>query len=1065
MAGNNENVNLLISAAVDGLKNIEALVSEMEQLEQTGNEQLPDSTKTLREGLDDTSGAMQQLRARLESLTDQQALIGQFASLKKETQDLADQQEAASQRATELGRALALTEEPTRKQNTEFERARKAAKEADAAWQSNQVRLQSLRKTLNDAGISTKDLAGAQQRVKSEISEVDGEVETLNQELTEMRESAVSAAKGTDQASDSTEKLGEQSEKTGGLLSKLSGPLKAVGAGIVAVTAAAGASIATLSIFSRNQGRLAEELTATSNALNISREALQVWQIAGERVGLTGDSVVNILGSITERIGELSAAGTGEAADVFEKLNLDISQFNQLSPDQQLLKLGSAIEQLDSKAEQIAFLEMLGSDAARLQPLLEDNAAGLRAIADAARDQGAIYSDAELEKLNKANQVYRDIELRLLGLKNRIGAELAPAVADATEKVLALFDQAGAGDKLVQTFQKVIDWGARMATNLVTNSESIIGSFTKLVQAATFLGNSFKAAFQTVQAAATGFLTIVAGAIASFMTNLEVMAGGLNQIGLLSDETFQKLAIHAHAARESTKDLAQQTLDYGKAALESGRTAARAFDDTAPAIAEVADNTEEATEKMGEYGDAARKMAEANARAMGEIKAEADELNAALSDIGLDTEKYVSGLTTIEKETIDTFTTISTNAQSTGEQVGDALLQGLAKVESEGALEALKKQYVAANEAGKLSANEFAAGLDAINGRMQALSESGEASTELAQTVEAGQQRVRRALEDTQATVAATNNAFRASGELATSLAEQVVGFINAANDELATLGVAAQNSFKEALNLPVQPVLDDVERLKQGVEEAQTSLADNVRDMLTSFDASGVSQFAAEVEQAKNQTLIAWRQQELAYRDLMTAISDGSLQGEQLVRQAERAQNQFDLLDQQSLSALQSAIASARNEMDAFSDSAANTLTGLQNELDRLRGNMDAVEQRRLAQQRAELEAQIEQARALGDQQALNDLQEALKVLEQINQERQKQQDEAAKQSNNDRTNRNDTASSNQTTSQQPTQQPSRNQTVDLQLPSGTATISGDPADMNRFMEYLEQAGLRASQ
>ncbi len=1065
MAGNNEHVNLLISAAVDGLKNIEALVSEMEQLEQTGKDQLPDSTKQFRDGLDDTTGAMQELRARLESLTDQKALIGQFVSLKKETQDLADQQESASQRATELGRALALTENPTRKQTAEFERARKAAKEADTAWQSNQVRLQSLRKTLNDAGISTKDLAGAQQRVKTEIIDVDAEVETLRLELKGMRDSAVDASKGTDQASKSTQNLGEESEKTGGRLSKLVGPLKAVGTAVVGFTAAAGASIATLSIFSRSQAQVADSLTNTSAALNINREALQIWEIAGERVGLTGENVVNILGSITERLGELSASGTGEAADVFDKLNLNIREFSQLAPDQQLIKLAGAIEQLDSKSEQVALLEKLGSDAARLQPLLENNAAGLRAIAAEARQRGAIYTEAELDQLNKANDVYNDIQLRIQGLTRRIGSELAPAVANATDRVLDLFDQAGAGDKLIETFQKVIDWGARLATNLVTNSESIVGGFNKLMQTATFLGNSFKAAFQTVQAAATGFLTIVAGAIASFMTNLEVMAGGLNQIGLLSDETFQKLAIHAHAARESTKDLAQQTLDYGKAALESGRAAARAFDETAPAVAEVADNTERATENMEELGNTTETALDKARQAARETQGDIEDLNEALSDIGLDPERYASGLSTIEKETLDTFGKITNNAQATGKQVSDALLASLAKVESEGALVRLEQQYRSANEAGKQSASEFAAGLDAINGRMQELRESGDASTELAQTVEAGQQRVRRALEDTQATVAATNNAFRASGELATSLAEQVVGFINAANDELATLGVAAQNSFKEALNLPVQPVLDDVERLKQGVEEAQTSLADNVRDMLTSFDASGVSQFAAEVEQAKNQTLIAWSQQELAYRDLMTAISDGSLQGEQLVRQAERAQNQFDLLDQQSLSALQSAIASARTEMDAFSDSAANTLTGLQNELDRLRGNMDAVEQRRLAQQRAELEAQIEQARALGDQQALNDLQEALKVLEQINQERQKQQAEDAKQANNDRTNRSDTASSNQTTSQQETQQPSRNQTVDLQLPSGTATISGDPADMNRFMEYLEQAGLRASQ
>ena len=49
--GNDERVNLLISAAVDGLKNVEGLISDLQELEKSGRVELPDNSAALREGL------------------------------------------------------------------------------------------------------------------------------------------------------------------------------------------------------------------------------------------------------------------------------------------------------------------------------------------------------------------------------------------------------------------------------------------------------------------------------------------------------------------------------------------------------------------------------------------------------------------------------------------------------------------------------------------------------------------------------------------------------------------------------------------------------------------------------------------------------------------------------------------------------------------------------------------------------------------------------------------------------------------------------------------------------
>lgn len=1074
MASNDERVNLLISAAVDGLKNIEALVGELQTLEKTGSEELPDTTKALRDGLDQSSDAMQALRSRFEELAKQKGLVEQFASLKKETQELAEQQNEAKARATELGKALAETENPTRAQVAEFERARKASREVDEAWQSNQVQLQELRGTLSEAGISTKDLAGEQVRISKSMGEVEQEATELNNELTEMRDKAEGAASGAREAAQGTEDLGKNAEKTGGLLSKLGGPLSFIAKGMVKLTAAAGASIATLTFFSQRQAALADDLTNTSNAIGVNREELQLWQIAGERVGITGNGVANMLRGVTERLGRLSATGSGRAGQIFDSLNMDIREFQSLSPDQQLLKLAEAIEGLP-KSEQVGILRTLGSDAERIQPLLENNAAGLRAIADEARKRGAIYTEAELDKLNKANDVYNDITLRIQGLARRIGSELAPAVGDAANRLLEMFDQAGTGEKLIQTFRDLIDWGARLAERLLNNQEQIGKGFKVLGQSIGFFANGVMAAFNGLRTAVTGFLTVVTGLVASFLSNVEFLVGGLNRLGLVSDETFNKIQAHAQAARDTTKDLAQQTLDYGKATLDSGRKAVTAFSDTAQAADQVASAAERAADTAEDMGDAlTEEMAEAERQARQTALA-IEDLDNDLKKLGIDTEVYSSGLSTIEKETVETFARIVANGEATGEQLQDAFLAAIGRVTSADALGALKQQLVEAYEAGAIGANEFKASMQELakvmaelEGSAGSLDAIGDAGQKAGRNIASGQKTAQDAIKDTAKAARDAGTDFDSMASRGGTAAELIAGSINRAVTELQALGDTAVSTFQAslgALGFEVDLAGNKIRSLEEQVQDAYAGMAAANKDLLTNFSGN-LSNFANQVELAKTQSIVAWGEQQLAFENLTTQIQDGSLAGEDLVRTAERAMRNMDGLNDAQLNQLQGAIAAARREMDALADSASSTLSSLQDELDRLQGNIDSVEQREYERRRAELQAQIEQARALGDQQAIADLQQALKVLEQINRERREQRAEQERAQSQQQAQQAREERSTRTTEATPAAARSAAQPVDLRLPGGqVASISGDPEDINRLMEFLAQAGLRTTQ
>jgi uncharacterized protein YaaR (DUF327 family) len=614
MAAQKQEVELLIKAGTEGLKSIGQLVKELEALGQDTGE----ASEKL-EGLADS----------LKGLRDQQKLVKQFADLKGQTKELAAAQDDAKTRATELGKALAETENPSKAQRTEFEKARQAAKAAGQAWQNNQVQLNGLRTGLSEAGVSTSNLSDEQLRIKREISGVDEEISSVTAELTEMRDSTRAAADGSRQLGDDVEESGdrvsgfrERLQELSPTLGKIGAGLKVAGLAVVGFLAAAGASAATLSIFSRSQAAVADELTNTGNALDANREQLQLWRIAGDRVGLSGEKVSDILKRMTERLGEFSATGSGEAGNVLKRLNLDIRDLVNLKPDEQMLAIANAIGEIGSKSEQVALLEKLASDSSELQPLLENNAAGLRAIFEEAQKDGAIYSDAELDKLNKANDVYNAIDLKLKGLTTRIGANLAPAVGDATERLLNLFNSSGAGDALVDIFKRVSDSAFEFFEYLATNPNAILETFTKLTNTLSFFGSTATAVFRGVQAVAAYFLTFVATGIAGVMSVVQGLAFALNKVGVISDSAYNTMAAKAEAARASVLDLQNQTVEFGRQAADAGAAAVNSFNETGEAAKKAGGEVEQVNKKVAKTTEELMAASEAQMAALSKQLAE-----------------------------------------------------------------------------------------------------------------------------------------------------------------------------------------------------------------------------------------------------------------------------------------------------------------------------------------------------------------------------------------------------------------------------------------------------------
>jgi hypothetical protein len=952
MAAQKQEVELLIKAGTEGLKSIGQLVKELEALgEDTG----------------EASAQLEGLAGSLAELKSQQALVKQFADLKSETRDLAKQQEEAKARATALGKALAETENPTKAQRKEFEQARKASKTAGDAWLENQQQLNKLRGELDESGISTKDLAGEQVRIKKEISGVNGEASALTGELTEMRDSAQQAAKGTSEAADSAEDLGEKADKSSGLLSKLGSGLKTVAAGATALIAGIGASAATLTVFSRGQASLADELTNTANAIGVNREALQVWQIAGERVGLTGDKVTDILRSVTERLGEFAATGGGEAAQVMERLNLQIEDFEGLAPDEQMLKFAQAIESLP-KAEQVALLEKLGSDASQLQPLLENNAAGLQAIKAAAEEEGAIYTDEELDKLLKANDIYNDITLKIQGLTRRIGAELAPVVADATDKVMDLFDQNEMGEKLIDLFKRLTDWGADMAAKLVENADSISAGFGTLWDTLQTGASVVVAAFRGLQTIVAGFLAITSAGFSNLMSAAQGLAFALNKVGIVSDEAYSNIKAKAEAARATTADLARKTAEYGRKAIEAGKGVVGAFDDSAESGKKLQEETEKGVGTLTTLAQNVKTTMDSAGESTAEARKGAKELEKAYEELGVTSQ---TELEEVAEKAKAAFLAIEQNGDATQREISEAF-------------KAYAQAVIATGNEAEIRALKTAAAVRGLYGDLQQLQQQENVGSEIGSGFDDAGESIKNAGDEAEETAEKTKEV----GDEAEYAAKRSAAFgsffsaiMTQAREAVSALSIAARNLFERRIG--GNEIASAAETTEEALERVQSRLTEVNASIMK---AQGwLTRWALETEETSLIVQKEFYEQALAAERMQQQVEAGVYSLQDLEYLAKKAESRFNLLDQQDLAGLNGAIDAAKQKLQSLTATADSTLSSLRQRLADIRGDTEEAQRIQYETERQRLQEQLKLAQQAGADEAAADYQQSLDTLEQI--------------------------------------------------------------------------------
>ena len=660
-------------------------------------------------------------------------------------------------------------------------------------------------------------------------------------------------------------------------------------------------------------------------------------------------------------------------------------------------------------------------------------------------DLGQIWDDftASIKRVNETyQQMYEEVDA---------GLDVQRKAAAAAKNTAIEFQNTG--DTAAVAAQKIRDEFAALDLTNAAGIQKFTQQIDSASDSASLLTEELKKWISETSAAD---LTKFQEGLVEAFTDGKLSAEKLAEYNeLVLRQSFETLGLSAEAALGKISPAAQDAItqvdlirdtmismgETGEArmvALEQAIRGAVGKADTAAAVSALRD-------RVAELGESGELSADQVKRLNGELKDQVNALN-----------QIKPGIDSVEDAMRSLGLTSQVELQKTATQ---ALATVNALREMKAPLADQKAAFIAYAEAA-LAANEHAtlAQQQILNTQLQVKAATLGLTTEVNQLInaqiesgnageKAGEktsQAARQAADSTRDLSEATKETARDAQAVAASLAD----WFGAVRNEMSGLSEQARVLFDDKLGLASSGTLNEVDALKASLAAAREELGKIAIDNLQTFDATGINKWKNSVLKAKDETIIAYQEQKLKFLEYTNAIESGSRLNEGFINQAQSALQTMDLLGNEDLSQLQSAIDSATRKLESMTDAAKNTLSGLQDELDRLQGNQDAIDQREYEEKRQELAQALEEARKWGNDQAIKYYSDALKTLEDVRRERQQQSRESSSSNN-----------SSSSSGAQPAQSSGSTHNVNITLGNKQTTASFDSAsDKATFMEMLEE-------
>ncbi|GGE75940.1 hypothetical protein GCM10011533_30410 [Streptosporangium jomthongense] len=894
---------------------------------------------------------------------------------------------------------------------------------------------------------------GNDERVNLLISAlVDGleNVAALSGELKELEKS------GKEQVEDNTKDLREGADETKGVMEGLRaniGKVVAAGAALGGIAATLKSVSSEAAAYETRMKKLEAVVNATGGAAGYTAEEIR---------SLSQELALATLGSVEE----------------FEDASAALLTFKSISGE----AFGQALELSKDLAEVMG--GDAGSAARQLGRALEDPAQGLNML----RRSGVSFTDAQRDVINSLMETGEVAEAQKIILE-QVAAQVGGVARSMADGTLD-----GALDTLGQRFEELkvksgeaINPALVQLTNQLTGVlESLAANIEEIKQGAEIVGSVALTAFAVKMAGAVATanvsLTAMSARLLAMPAQINAAAASMSrlqksvalvgsafvgwQVGTyLKDEFVEieragialaggltKMAERARFAFEVLNTpVDSNTLENISAAYDRMQEKLIEIDNTYADMFANAGKAAESQKKLGKEGEDAgeklKKGGDKGAGGLSDLEKEAQKaklsviaLNKDLGKLGLDPEKYRSGLSTIESETISTFQKIVSSTQASGKQIADSFTQSLSRV-SVDAIPQLTTSLKQAMDDGRISVEQFQKaseeaadtfqtkfseaieaantkeGLAELREKIEGLKDAGEIGAAGANkaletirkkalaldgiTIDVGLKDIAKDAEEAGDAIddvadkakKAKEEAAKARDEFRAAWGDAFGAALTAARTGVTQLSAAARNMFETKIksNAFVEETVNLREQLEKTTEQVQ-KLAKAQRATMSTKLSGWFTDIALAAAEVKKE----YYEQAIALESLTQKMNAGQLSMQDLDYWAARADSKFNLLDKQTLSGLQGAIDQARSKIESLESSAESTLNSLSQRLAEIQGDTERAQQLQYEAEKKRLIELQKQAAQEGADNAAADYGKALQQLEKINAIEQKSRREA---------------------------------------------------------------------
>lgn len=158
---------------------------------------------------------------------------------------------------------------------------------------------------------------------------------------------------------------------------------------------AAGAAVT----FLRNLSEELDRIAKLASRLDITTDSLQRIKHAADLAGADLETTARALTMVARNAGE-AAAGNEQMASAFEALGINVQEFIQMRPEEQLMALSRGLKAAEGSGQDLAaILDVMGRAGAELVPLLRG---GPEALAEALAEAN-VYSEQTIRSMENFN--------------------------------------------------------------------------------------------------------------------------------------------------------------------------------------------------------------------------------------------------------------------------------------------------------------------------------------------------------------------------------------------------------------------------------------------------------------------------------------------------------------------------------------------------------------------------------------------------------------------------------------------------------------------------------------